>query len=190
MWDTSGSRRIDPCLVPTRNRHQIDAKERLGHRFATSKKLVGDRCRSVRVGIGFDGSQRAVALAVCGLHMLAFRQKLSLACNRGRTDFGEFRFGSQLCEEWVSVYRRVGAMIRLDRQREQPESSTCLAAVCEVCSKRIIQFGICLWQHGCGQRGNFFRRPVGRAGLQHSKAFPSWNVGLASGRRWTRAVAS
>jgi hypothetical protein len=40
---------------------------------------------------------RAIDLVGCKLHMLTFCQKLFLACNRGGTDFGEFRFGSQGC---------------------------------------------------------------------------------------------
>ena len=59
---------------------------------------------------------------MCLLHALALCQEALLACDRGRADISEFRFGPHTCEEWVRVYRRIGAIVSLYRAFQQLES--------------------------------------------------------------------
>ncbi len=124
-------------------------------------------------------------LLVWLLHALALCQEILLACDRGRADLRELRLGPHTCEEWIRVYRRIGAIVSLYCSLQQLESRVGLAAVREVRCKVIIYFRIVLRLHSAGQRDNFRQGPVRRAGLQHIDASPLGHMRRAHFHRFS-----
>ena len=68
---------------------------------------------------------------------MALCQETLLACDRGRADLRELRFGPHTCEEGIRVHRRIGAIVSLYCSFQELESRVGLAAVREVRSKEI-----------------------------------------------------